>query len=83
VVRSKRCHNKETRMAEAPLSLLYNKVENELRRPLNERNQELLDYWNTEIIRLTSAQQNSILGKFLSLFAALKIILIFHSLYLS
>jgi len=70
-------------MAEAPLSLLYNKVENELRRPLNERNQELLDYWNTEIIRLTSAQQNSILGKFLSLIAALKIILVFHSLYLS
>jgi hypothetical protein len=69
-------------MAEAPLSLLYNKVENELRKPLNERNQELLDYWNAEIASLKPALVNPSTGKFLSLFA-LKIIRIFHSLYLS
>jgi hypothetical protein len=36
-------------MAEVALTILYNKIENETRKPLEERNQELLAIWNAEM----------------------------------
>jgi hypothetical protein len=40
-------------MAEVAI-FLYTKVEEEMRKPLVDRNQELLTMWNAEIARLTS-----------------------------
>jgi hypothetical protein len=41
-------------MAEAAISLYINKVEEEMRKPPAERNEELVSIWNAEIVRLTS-----------------------------
>jgi hypothetical protein len=41
-------------MAEATVIFLYNKVEEEMRKPPAERNEELVSIWNAEIVRLTS-----------------------------
>ena len=70
-------------MAEVALTILYNKIENETRKALEERNQELLAIWNAEIIRLTPVPPIQPTGKYFSLFAAIGIVSIFHSLYLS
>jgi len=72
-------------MAEVALTIFVNKIENETRKTLEERNQELLSIWNAEIIRLTPVLPIQPTGKFFSLFAAIRIvhIFIFHSLYLS
>ena len=70
-------------MADVALTIFINKIENETRKPLEERNQELLAIWNSEIIRLTPVLPIQPTGKYFSLFTTIRIVSIFHSLYLS
>ena len=67
-------------MADTALTYYLNEAKEELRKPQAEQNADWIAKCEAEIIRLTPIQPT---GKFSSLFAAVRIVGIFHSLYLS
>ena len=46
------------------VAILYNEIKEEMRKPEAERNQELIDYWKAEIVRLTTSSTPA--GKFIT-----------------
>ena len=70
-------------MADTALTYYLNEVKEEYRKPQAEQNANWIAKCEAEIIRLTPVPPIQPTGKFFSLFAAIRIVSIFHSLYLS